>query len=563
MPTEIVGDVLIIGGGIAALCAALEAAKHKVKVCLVDKGRPGLSGSTPTSGGVPVFYVPPELGGDPRDSADIYLSDIVKGGDYLSVQPLAEIIVKEGKARLLELNDLGVPFMRRADGKFVGRVTLGLSYLKVAAIQPPGQVEGWGTGYQVTLPLIKEILCRGANIFENIMVTKLLTRDGRAAGAVGFHIKTGEPYLFKAKAVVLASGSATGLYQNHSASFLTTGDAYVMAFDAGCELMNMEFQEFTVGPAPKGRVVATGGIKPTIAAGALFYDGQGERFMKRYDPARMEQARRATLVQAVASEIAAGRGALLDCTMLKEGTILTRKLERIPGFDWRSERIPFVPMIHGFLGGCRVDEWSETSIKGLFASGEAAGFGGLFGADRVGGAIGAGIIFGHRAGRAAASLAHKTKLPLPDRSQVKEEMRRLRSLSPSKRKEGARPEKVERSLRGLAERALGVLRTKREMLDAAIEFRRVRQEAARLEIKGPSDLKKAIEISNLALTGELAATASLLRKESRGQFLRKDFPTRNDREWLKWICLRKKDGEISARVVSIPFARYRLRLGSG
>jgi len=106
-----------------------------------------------------------------------------------------------------------------------------------------------------------------------------------------------------------------------------------------------------------------------------------------------------------------------------------------------------------------------------------------------------------------------------------------------------------------------VLRTETEMGDAAIEFRRVRQEAARLEIKGPSDLKKAIEISNLALTGELAATASLLRKESRGQFLRKDYPVKNDKEWLKWIYLRKKDGEISVRVVHIPFARYRLRPG--
>lgn len=559
MPTEVKSDVLVIGGGIAALSAALEAAKQKVKVALVDKGRPGLSGSTPTSGGVPVFYVPPELGGDPRDSEEIYFNDIVKGGDYLSVQPLAEIMAKEGKERLLELNDLGAPFLRGADGKFVGRVTLGLSYLKVAAIQPPSRMPGWGTGYQLTLPLIKEILYRGASIFENIMVTKLLTGDGRAVGALGFHIKTGEVYLFKAKAVVLAAGSATGLYQNHSASYLTTGDAYAMAYDAGCELMNMEFQEFTVGPAPKGRVVATGGIKPTIAAGALFYDGQGERFMKRYNPEKMEQSRRATLTQAVASEIAAGRGAFLDCTMLKHGTMLTRKLERIPGFDWRVQRIPFVPMIHGFLGGCRVNEWSETNIQGLYAAGESAGFGGLFGADRVGGAIGASIIFGHRAGKAAASLAQKVKVPLPERAQAEEEIRRLRRLSSSRKKEGSRPEKVERSLRALAEKALGVVRSEREMAEAAKEFRRMREELSRLEIKGPGDLKKALEVSNLALAGELVATASLLRKESRGEFLRKDFPARNDKEWLKWIYLRKKKEEISARVVPIPFARYRLR----
>ncbi|MEE8448026.1 MAG: FAD-dependent oxidoreductase [Thermodesulfobacteriota bacterium] len=565
MISEIDTDILVVGGGVGALATALEASKYEVRVALVDKGRPGVSGSTPTSGGAAGIFVPPELGGDPRDSEDDYFKSIVQGGDYLNNQPLAEMLVREGKDRLLELCDIGVPYERYPDGKFRGRRVFGQNYLKVGVLRPCNpRWNNYGTGHQLTVPLVKEIACRGVKLFENIMVTRLVVGKGKIAGAIGIDVNKPELYSFRAKAVVLAAGSATGLYPSHSASYLTTGDAYALAYQAGAQLMNMEFQEFTIGPAPKGRPLPIGGIKPTIAHGGLLYDGQGQRFMERYDPERMEFARRSCLVQAVANENREGSGAFLDATRVKENSsMFISKLEHVAGFDWRKERIPLVTMIHTFLGGAKVDEYGETNVKGLFACGEAAGFAGLFGSDRVGTAISACLIFGQRAGKAAVShcLSSRRTSRTLEKEEVGKEQARLRRIQHPGKKDEISLKKIARGLRQTAERGLGVIREEGALKKALAQFELLRaSQIFASEAKTPQGLKKCLEIDNLALTGEMVARASLARQESRGQFQRKEFPHRDDEQWLKWIVIEKQP-KIGLRLTSIPvpIADYKLK----
>lgn len=556
MVSKIDTDILVIGGGIAALASALEASKYGVRVALVDKGRAGISGSTPTSGGAAGIFVPPELGGDPKDSEEDYFKSIVQGGDYLSNQPLAEMLVREGKDRLLELYDIGVPYERYPDGKFRGRRVFGHNYLKVGVLRPSNpRWNSYGTGHQLTVPLVKEIACRGVKIFENIMVTKLMVGQGKLAGAIGIDVNNAELYSFGAKAVILAAGSATGLYSSHSASYLTTGDAYALAYQAGAKLMNMEFQEFTIGPAPKGRPLAIGGIKPTIAHGGLLYNGKGQRFMKRYDPERMEFARRSCLVQAVTNENREGSGAFLDATGVEDSaSMLVRKLEHVAGFDWRKERIPLVTMIHAFLGGARVNEYGETNVKGLFACGESAGFGGLFGADRIGTAISACMVFGQRAGKAAAGhcLRSRRASRALEREELRREQARLRRIQRPGKKDEISLKKTARELRQTAERTLGVIREAEGLKKALAQFERLR--ASRIsssEAKTPQGLKECLEIENLALTGEMVARASLAREESRGQFQRREFPQRDDEGWLKWLVV-EEEPKIGMRLTLIP-----------
>lgn len=326
-------DIMVIGGGVAAVCAAIEACKYGVEVTIVDKGRMGSSGSSPTSGGSPQVPVPVERGGHPQDSPESYYADVVKGGDYLSDQDMVAILAAEATQRTIEEDYWGVPFLKKPDGKFETYKTFGMSYPRV------GPVAGDGMGLMQALR--KEALHRGARPVENVMITKLIYDGRRVQGAIGMHVGSGAPYLFQAKTVVLAAGSALAMYPQSSANYLTTGDGYALAFDLNLPFQNMEFIEYTVIPAPRGTPIATGGIKPTTGKGAKFYNRLGERFFTKYDPERMELTTRARIVQAIYKELKMGNGpCYLDVSALSEPTAPLRKIAEAFGMNWREEKIP-------------------------------------------------------------------------------------------------------------------------------------------------------------------------------------------------------------------------------
>jgi succinate dehydrogenase / fumarate reductase, flavoprotein subunit len=547
-------DVLVIGGGLAGM-AAIEASKYGLSVTLVDKGRFARSGSTPTSGGSPHAHVPIDLGGSPEDTIEAFIKDNVLGGDYLGDQEVIGIMAREGAQRILDLERFGVHFVKE-EGRFKTSRTLGESHPRV------GTVIGEGRGLMDGLR--SEVLRRGVRVVENTSILHLLKLQGEVRGALAINRRAGVPMLFQARAVILGAGGATGLYGLSSANFLVNGDSYGLALKAGASLKNMEFQEFTLIPAPFGRPISTAAIKGITAAGAKFYNEEGERFLERYSPDMMELSLRSRLTVAVARELAQGHQALLDATVFDKPVSHLPKVERA-GFNWRKERIPYIPAVHDSLGGIVTDSEGRTDIPGLYAVGEAAGFQGAFGADRAGGAILACLVFARRAGAASALalIGQEGKIPPQEgamQGQAREYWEKLRGQADEGRDD---PKDLLTEIRRLSDRCIGVIRNREGLEYFLRQGKHLFRQSGRLMWKNPSAIIEAIETSHLVLTGCAVALCALERQESRGHHFREDMPRRNDAEELRWIMVCGESPEnLRVRTVPVPFDRYPLKPSS-
>jgi succinate dehydrogenase/fumarate reductase flavoprotein subunit len=544
-------DILVIGGGLASM-AAIEASKYGLSVTLVDKGRFARSGSTPTSGGSPHAHVPVDLGGSPEDTVEAFIQDNVTGGDYLGDQEMIGIMAREGAQRILDLERFGVRFVKE-EGRFKTSRTLGESHPRV------GHVIGEGRG--LIDGLRSEVLRRGVRVVENTAIIHLLKLDGEVRGALGIYKHSGEPVLFQARAVILGAGGATGLYGLSSANFVVNGDSYGLALRAGASLKNMEFQEFTLIPAPFGRPISTAAIKGVTAAGAKFYNEEGERFLERYTPEFMELSLRSRLTVAVARELAQGHQALLDATVFDRPISHLPKVERA-GFNWRKERIPYVPAIHDSLGGVITDTEGRTEIPGLYAMGEAAGLQGTFGADRAGGAILACLVFAQRVGAAsAASLSGQEREVSPRGDAIQGQAREYWEKLRREADQGdADPRVLQAEIRKLSDRCIGVIRNGEGLQNFLKEGKRLFHQTGKLRCKNPPAIIEAIEASHLVLTGYAIASCALERKESRGHHFREDMPRKNDTRELRWITVKGEDPEaLEVRSTPIPFDRYPIK----
>lgn len=544
-------DLLVIGGGLASM-AAIEASKYGLSVTLVDKGRFGRSGSTPTSGGSPHAYVPVELGGHTEDSMDVFIRDNVEGGDYLADQEMLKIVASEGVNRILDLERLGVPFAKEND-RFKTSRTLGESYPRVGRVV--------GDGRALMDGLRSEVLKRGVRVLENTGIIHLLKHEGTVKGALGVRRQNGEPVLLEARAVILGAGGATGVYGQSSANFLVNGDSYGLALRAGASLKNMEFQEFTLIPAPFGRPIATAAIKGITAAGAKFYNEAGERFLEKYTAELMELSLRSRLTVAVAREYAQGRQALLDATSLDKPISHLPKVERA-GFDWRKDCIPYVVAIHDSLGGIITDSEGRSEIPGLYAVGEAAGLQGTFGADRAGGAILACLVFAHRAGAACgAELAGQKRTASHKENVIAREAEKyFKELKGQAADGDVEPKALKAELRKLSDRCIGVIRNEERLQNFLKEGTRLFSLTKRLKWKDPAAIIEAIEASSMILTGVAIASSALERQESRGHHFREDMPKKNDVSELRWIIVRGGGPEeLEVESCPVPFDRYLLR----
>ncbi len=545
-------DILIVGGGLAACMAALEASKRGMEVILVDKGRLGRSGSSPTSGGVPQAAFGHA---DPRDNKDIHFRDTIVGGDYIPHQKIVRAVVSEITDRIAELEEIGLHFKKAADGKhFYQEKRLGSSFARSV---PPigGSVGMMGT-------LRKEVLNREVTVHQWTMMTKLFKERERVTGALGVNVQTGEFRLYKAKAIILATGSAVGLQKYTSANFHTTGDGYVAAFEIGAELANLEFLEFTLIPAPKGITVPMAGLSPFTSKGGRFLNAAGERFLEKYDPERLEGTTRAILVQATYKEMLAGHGPIcIDPSFIPDDKWDDEiQFEYAPklaaaGIDCRRDRFEWVPALHTFLGGLLINEHCETSIPGLFAAGESST--GMHGSNRLSGnAIASCMVLGARAGKFAAHFAAGHKIENINGAQIVDETNRVESF----RGDGElNPYDIEREIKDLAWASAGVVRNDRGLKTGIKGFEEIRRGKIG-KVKGNDQRSwiKALECANLAWVGEMVTRSALARTESRGQHFRDDFPSM-DKAPPKWIKLRKNGDDIQCSSEPIPFAAGDLR----
>lgn len=539
-------DVLVIGGGLAACMAALEAAKRNMRVVLVDKGRLGRSGSSPTSGGVPQAAFGHA---DPRDNKEAHFRDTVLGGDFISDQRIVRAAVDEVTDRIVDLEEMGIHFKKTDDGrKFYQEKRLGSSFAR--SVPPIGGSVG------MLGSLRKEVFNREVEVRQWTMVTKLFRNHERVTGALGINVQTGEYSLYRAKAVVLAAGSAIALQKYTSANFLTTGDAYVAAFDIGASLANLEFLEFTLIPAPGGIAISMAGLSPFTSKGGRFFNARDERFLERYDPERLETTTRAILVGATYKEMLEGRGPVyLDPSYIPDEKWddeitfeYSPKLSKA-GINCRSDRFEWVPALHTFLGGLRINENCETDIPGLYASGESAT--GTHGSNRLSGnAIASCFALGARSGKFAAIRAADTEPAEVEAGEVAAEIGRIDAF---KGTGGMEPRKVLEEIKEIAWASTGVVRNEKGLEQGMRQFQAIRREKVpELKAPGIRELITALECANLARVGEMVARCALERRESRGQHGREDYPQKDNANWLKWITLHKEGDDIVHRIVPIP-----------
>ena len=539
-------EVLIIGGGLAACMAAIEASKRGADVILVDKGRLGRSGSSPTSGGVPQAAFGHA---DPGDSKDAHFRDTVIGGDYIPHQKIVRTVVSEITDRIIELEEIGLHFKKTADGKkFYQEKRLGSSFARSV---PPigGSVGMMGT-------LRKEVFNREVTVHQWTMITKLFKDRDRVAGALGVNVQTGATRLYKAKATILAAGSAIALQKYTSANFQTTGDAYVAAFDVGAKLANLEFLEFTLIPAPKGITVPMAGLSPFTSKGGRFLNAAGERFLEKYDPERLEGTTRAILVQATYKEMLAGHGPIsIDPSFIPDEKWDDEiQFEYAPklsaaGIDCRRDRFAWVPALHTFIGGIFINEQCESGVSGLFASGESST--GMHGSNRLSGnAIASCMVLGARSGKFAARFASANHFAMVNQLEVLEELKRIESFHGDSKLD---PYDIEREIKNLAWESAGVVRNESGLNSGIARFEEIRREKIPL-LKGKDQRSwiKALDCANLAWVGEMVTRSALERRESRGQHYRDDYPAKEE-SLPKWIRVSKKGPTIECKAETIPF----------
>lgn len=534
-------EVLVIGGGAAAMRAAIAAHDAGAQVAIVSKQTPGYSGNSviARSGHSAPF--------DPADAPQIFSEDVIKGGEDINHQPIVCALSEEGAERIEELVSWGVPFLTR-DHRIETQPSAGHRY-------PRGCYTVANTAKEVARPVRVQVDQRGIPILDHIMLHELLVDDGYCLGAAGMNCSDGEPCVVRAAATIIATGGGAEIYAQTTNVTGVTGDGLAMALRAGVDLVDMEFvQYYPVALRwPVTRLLASPTLFPL---GAKLYNAHGDRFMANL-PQGTENVTRDIRSRAIFREVAEGRGIDDDAVIMSLEGIEEDAFRRyapdmahiadMKQLDYRAARFLVRAEAHFFCGGIRTDAFGATSLPGLYAIGESAG--GCHGSNRLANnAFTECYVFGKRAGEHAAAhgqvLAQGRVAPeVLVQAQLHRLEQRTRNAS------GTHDLKaVRRELRQCLWDQVGVIRTA-EGLERGLETIRSLAEAADACLGDrPATMVKCLELDNLLLTSEAIALSAVYRQESRGTHYREDFPDRNDADWrCNVLVSQRADGSLQPR----------------
>ena len=520
-------DVLIIGAGGAGLRAALGALAQGAKVGVVCKSLLGKAHTVMAEGGIAAAMA----NVDSADDWRTHFRDTMRGGKMLNNWRMAQIHAQEAPDRVRELEQWGALFDRTQDGQILQRAFGGHTFRRLCHV-------GDRTGLEMLRTLQDRGVQLGIDVYMECTITRLLKDGDRIAGAFGYWREQGRFVVFRAKSIVMATGGIGKAWKITSNSWEYTGDGMALAYGAGAELMDMEFVQFH----PTGMVWPPGvqGILVTEAVrgeGGVLRNKLGQRFMEKYDPKKMELSTRDVVARAIYTEVREGRGtehggAYLDISQ-KPADYVKKKLpsmyhqfKELADVDITKGPMEVGPTCHYMMGGIRVDaETAKSSVPGLFAAGEAAA--GLHGANRLGGnSLSDLLVFGRRAGSAAAEHANKTSASTIDSGQIEEAAREM--LAPFERKDGESPYAIHRDLQETMQNLVGIFRNKEDLIRALEELEKLKERAARVSVEGSrlfnpgwhlaQDLKAMLTVS------EAVTRTALAREESRGAHSRIDYP---------------------------------------
>jgi succinate dehydrogenase / fumarate reductase, flavoprotein subunit len=531
-------DVLVIGAGLAGQRAALAAAQAGASVGIISKVHPVRSHSNAAQGGINAAL-------NPEDSWESHAFDTVKGSDYLGDQDAIEIMCREAPEELLHLEHMGVTFHRNEEGLLGTRAFGGASAARTYYV---ADITG-----QAILHVLYEQLMKHDEVerYEEWFTTGLvLDESGHCAGAITRDLRDGSMELFKARSVILATGGNGQCFKPTTNALICTGDGISMAYRIGAPLMDMEMIQYHPTTLAGNGLLITEGAR---GEGAHLYNAQGERFMEKYAPNKMELASRDVVSRAEQTEINEGRG-FPDGTVALDITVVPRKriheaLREIvnvgrdfAGVDITREPIHIKPGNHYIMGGVKTDVNGQTEVPGLYAAGECACVS-VHGGNRLGAnSLLDTLVFGRRSGAHAAERAMNMVLNPPSEALLEDEERRIGELMGRERGTGKRVAAIRHELGETLDRYCAVFR-EAEGLGTALEVvRRLKEEYKDVSIDDSGlvfnqDVIAALELGYMLDCAEATVVSAIHRTESRGAHFRTDFPERNDEEWLKHIDL--------------------------
>ena len=578
-------DVLVIGAGGAGLRAAIEASAAGVSVGLICKSLLGKAHTVMAEGGMAAALA----NVDDRDNWKVHFSDTMRGGQYVNNWRMAELHAKEAPDRVRELEAWGAVFDRTKDGKILQRNFGGHKYPRLAHV-------GDRTGLEMIRTLQDHGIHQGIQVYMEITVISLLKDGDRVVGCFAYEREHGRFQIYKAKAVVLATGGVGRAYKITSNSWEGTGDGHSLAYHAGAELIDMEFIQFhptgMVWPPSVRGILVTEGVR---GEGGILKNSDGKRFMfddipdnyKNQTADNPEEGWRYTqgdknarrppelltrdhVARCIVREVKEGRGSphggvFLDIAWIKEkisnsAEHIKKKLPsmyhqfmQLANLDITTTPKEVGPTTHYIMGGIHVDADTQAStVPGLFAAGECAS--GINGANRLGGnSLSDLLVFGKRAGEYAAKFAKETTAGSVNNDQV-EEIAHW-ALEPFSREQGENAFAVQHDLQGMMQDLVGIVRTQSEMDEALNGLEGLKERASKVSVTGNVDFNPgwhtALDLRNLLTISEAIARAALERKESRGGQYRDDYPQK-DAVWGKKNIVVKKQPDGSMAISEIP-----------
>ncbi|MFX1520163.1 MAG: FAD-binding protein [Promethearchaeota archaeon] len=536
-------DVLVVGAGGAGIRAALEASKYSaLDVTLIAKTLPGKSGCTVMAEG---GYNAALCNVDPTDSVESHFQDTVSSAQGIANERLVRILVENAPARILELEENGALFYRDPNGKIDQRAFGRQSHKRTC-------YSGDRTGGEITSTLLDLLRASNIQFIEGAAVDLLLDKGKRIAGVAAFNHEGAKFFLIRSKAVILTTGGGCRIYSITTNSFQSTGDGFAIGYRAGAELIDMEFVQFhptgMVFPDSAKGILVTEAVR---AEGGILLNCLEERFMKKYAPDRMELAGRDVVSRAIYREIRAGRntphnGVYLSLKHLDPDFIEQRlpqtveQFRDLAGVDITMEPMEVSPTAHHIMGGLRISERTETTLKGLFAAGEVTG--GIHGANRLGGNALADLqVFGYMAGHNAAQYALESSLGKINDEQITQIHRVVISpLQPQN--DGIRPFQIRHELEELMWTKVGILRTKENLTNALEDIQKLKSTPMGIVNQNTTyayEQLEALQVRNMLTVAEIIIKAALFREESRGAHFREDFPETLP-SWRKNIIISKE-----------------------